>query len=135
MLLGVLSLSACTASGDNRADTPQNFAGIADDETINLSGTEPFWSMAIEGSKLTYTSPENLEGEVTEVSRFSGNNGLGFSGELAGESLQIAITPGECSDGMSDFEYPFTATVNLGDATLLGCGYTDSNPITGEESE
>ncbi len=134
-VLGALSLAACAASGDNRADTPQNFAGIAPDETISLGGTEPFWSIAIEGTKLTYTSPEKPGGEVAEVRRFSGNNGLGFSGELAGKNLQIAVTPGECSDDMTDFKYPFTATVNLGDATLLGCGYTDSNPITGEESE
>lgn len=127
-------LAGCTSAGDDRAETAEAYEGIGPDETITLSGTEPFWSMSIEREALTYTTPENLDGVTTDVTRFAGNNGLGISGDLEGQSLQIAITPGTCSDGMSDRDYPFTATVKLGDATLFGCGYTDSRPYTGEET-
>jgi len=134
----VLAVSAivagCTSAGDNRAETAEAYDGIGPDEKITLSGTEPFWNMTVEGEVLTYTTPENLDGTTTSVTRFTGNNGLGFSGELEGKSLQIAITPGTCSDGMSDRDYPFTATIKLGDDTLFGCGFTASQPYSGDET-
>lgn len=128
--------AGCAGSGDDRADTPQRFDAISADEKLTLVGTEPFWNMAIEGDELVYSTPENADGVTIPVSRFSGNNGLGLNGTLEGEALQVAVTPAVCSDGMSDREYPYTATINLGDATLNGCGYTgEITNETGDESE
>ncbi len=66
--------------------------------------------------------------------RFAGNNGLGFSGELEDETVQIAITPGECSDGMSDRTYPLNTIVHLANANLQGCAYTSDAPFTGPDA-
>ncbi|WP_298469120.1 hypothetical protein [uncultured Erythrobacter sp.] len=126
-------LAGC-AQGDSISNNPEPYDGIAEDETLHLLGTEPFWSFEISGEAAEFTSPEDLDGVGITVTRFAGNNGLGYSGELKDEPLQIAITPGDCSDGMSDRSYPFTATISWGEATLLGCGYTDSQPFTGEEA-
>ncbi len=135
VVLGALALmlatSACAEDpvGDIQGeDDASSFSAIADDEVISLGGTEPFWSIEISGDALVYSTPENIEGDRTSVSRFKGNNGLGFSAVLNGQALEIAVTPGECSDGMSDRLYPYTATVNLGEATLFGCGHTESQP-------
>lgn len=119
-----LMTTGCGGGGDDRADTPKRFDAISADEKLTLIGTEPFWNMTIEGDQLTYSTPDNAAGIMIPVSRFSGNNGLGLNGTLDGEALQIAVTPAVCSDGMSDREYPYTATINLGDAMLNGCGYT-----------
>ncbi|XUU60894.1 COG3650 family protein [Erythrobacter sp. HA6-11] len=127
------SLAAC-GSDQERPGEVESYDGIADDEVITLVGTEPFWSMEIKQGTLLYTTPENLEGEVATVSRFEGNNGLGMAGELLEQPLAIAITPGECSDAMSDRTYPFTATVTVGGEQLNGCGYTDQQPFTGDEA-
>ncbi len=127
------ALAACTPSDSIGRDT-QPYAGIAKDETLTLLGTEPFWNIEISGSSADYSSPEMPDGTPFEVERFAGNNGLGYSGELSGRAMQIAITPGECSDGMSDRSYPFTATVTWGDDTLYGCGFTNNQRFTGDEA-
>lgn len=133
-LLGVAVMTGCASAGDDREQTPERFDAISADETLTLTGTEPFWTMVIEGDQLTYSTPENIDGDTIEVSRFAGNNGLGFTGEWRGQTLQIAVTPGACNDGMSDREYPYTATATLADTTLFGCAYSgeaaaaDGNP-------
>lgn len=132
-----LPLIACLpAACDSTADTidPQGktFAAIAPEEVISLTGTEPFWGMRIENGKAKYTNPDNPEGRDFGVTRFAGNNGLGFSGVWEGTAVTISLTPGQCSDGMSDRTYPYVATIALGETTLRGCGYTDRQPFTGD---
>jgi len=51
---------------------------------------------------------------------------------MEGAAVTITLTPGACSDGMSDRTYPYVATIALGDETLRGCGYTDRQPFTGD---
>jgi uncharacterized membrane protein len=130
-----LALAACSPhSGDAITTDTAPFDGIAPEEVITLTGTEPFWGIAIANDVATYTTPDNPVGMVFEVSRFAGNNGLGFSGRHEGADVTIAVTPSACSDGMSDRTYPFTATVALGDDRLTGCGHTDLQFFTGPEA-
>lgn len=128
----ILLLGACS-SGDGISQDAQAFDGIPEQDILTLSGTEPFWNIEINGDTATYSTPDNNEGTAIAVTRFAGNNGLGYSGQLDGEALQITVTPGACSDAMSDRDYPFTATVSLGETMLFGCGYSTSEPFTGEE--
>lgn len=134
-LVGASSLMMVACSQrDGISSDPEPYDGIAPDETIMLSGTEPFWGIAIDNDVATYSTPENSDGTVFEVSRFSGNNGLGFSGKIDGAAVDITVTPGDCSDNMSDRTYPFTATVSFGGEVLQGCGYTDRQSFTGAEA-
>ncbi|MFN3990632.1 MAG: COG3650 family protein [Erythrobacter sp.] len=127
-------LAACSAPAEQGVTTEKAapYDGIAADEIITLAGNEPFWSVKIENEVANYLTPDNPSGTPFEVTRFAGNNGLGFSGMLDGAEVTITVTPGECSDGMSDRTYPFTATVKLGEESLSGCGYTDKQGFTGE---
>ncbi|MCU0948505.1 MAG: hypothetical protein MUF47_09670 [Porphyrobacter sp.] len=127
-------LAACSAPKEDGITTEQAapFDGIAPDEIITLVGTEPFWGITIKQDAATYTAPDNPDGSMFEVSRFAGNNGLSLTGKLAGSGVTIMVTPGTCSDGMSDRTYPFTATVKLGESNLAGCGYTDRQEFTGD---
>jgi len=135
VLIGVpILLVACNPSSQPKPGDVAVYDGIGESETVKLLGTEPFWSMTIEDGMLTYSSPENIEGSHAAVTRFAGNGGLGFSGALEGQSLQIAVTPGDCSDNMSDRSYPYVATITLGETMLTGCGYTSSHPFVGEEN-
>ncbi|WFL76249.1 hypothetical protein P7228_09580 [Altererythrobacter arenosus] len=128
------SEESATAEADSISEDTAAYSGISADEAVTLVGTEPFWGAEITGEDLRWTTPENIEGVTIQVARFAGNNGLGYSGELEGEAMQIAVTPGECSDGMSDRTYPFTATITIGDRQLTGCGYTDVQKYSGEET-
>ena len=80
---------------------------------------------------MVYSTPENQEGETIAVRRFAGNNGLGFSGMFDGAPFDMTITPGACSDGMSDRTYPFTVTLKLGEEQRNGCAWTERTPFTG----
>ena len=134
---GALTLAGCGTSGggpDARETTA--YDGIASGEAILLSGTEPFWNARIEEGTMRYTTMEDQEGREFPVERFAGNNGLSFSGTIPGEggkSIDVAVTPGECSDRMSDRTYPFVATVVIGSETRSGCAYTDRQPFSGPD--
>lgn len=108
------------------------FAQIGPDEAISLVGTEPFWGGTVARGNFLYTTPEVEAGETIAVRRFAGNNGLGFSGTLRGTSVDLAITPGNCSDGMSDRTFPFVATLRIGAEQRSGCAWTARHPFTGE---
>ncbi len=136
LLLIVLALAACS-SADDGAGAPgdrsdhQPYTGIAPDEALRFTGTEPFWGGEVAGGTLTYKTPENAEGWTIRVDRFAGRNGTSFSGALEGEDFVMAVSPGQCSDGMSDRTYPFNATVRIGGELRNGCAWSDEHPFTG----
>lgn len=85
-------------------------------------GTEPFWSIRIEGGKLTWSSPEDMPGTpFTTASGKARDGGWRYVGTLKGEPAELVIAPGKCSDGMSDTVYPYTARLALGTQRLSGC--------------
>jgi len=112
----------------------QPYAGIGAQETLHVLGTEPFWGGTIGGGTLVWTTPENTEGTAVPVERFGGRGGLSFSGALDSLPLDLMVTPGECSDGMSDRTYPFTVTVKLGGETRNGCAWSDARPFSGPQA-
>lgn len=134
LCLLLAAAAACTPAADGIDPKGKTFDAVAPDEAVTLTGTEPFWTLAIAAGEGVWTTPDNQPGTRFAVKRFAGNNGLGFSGELDGKPLTATFTPGECSDGMSDRRFPFVATIALGGETFAGCGYTTSQPFTGDEA-
>lgn len=132
----LLLLAACGQG--NNANVPGDtgdesaYAGIAENAVINLTGTEPFWGGTVEGGWFTYTTPENIDGKRLSVSRFAGRGGLSFSGILEGQQVDLAVTPGTCSDGMSDRTYPYVATLQIGGQQRYGCAWLDGEEPMGE---
>lgn len=135
-ILGALSLAACQPGTEEGipgdASDQQPYAGIAEGAIIRVAGTEPFWGGTITDGQLVWTTPEDIDGTRVPVERFAGRGGLSFSGELAGQAIDIAITPGACSDGMSDRSYPFNATVQIGSEQLSGCAWREGVDDPGE---
>ena len=133
LLLAPLLLAGCQT--ENTAGAPgtsaEGFTEIAEDETVQFTGTEPFWGGSVTGSQLSYSTPENIGGRTITVKRFAGQGGLGYSGMLDGAPFDLMVTAGECSDGMSDRTYPFTVTLRIGEATRRGCAWTESSSFTG----
>lgn len=131
------SIVAACGSSDNISKDARPFSGIAEDEAIIAVGTEPFWSIEISGNQAFFSAPDLAKAQPFEVSRFAGNNGLGFSGDLPGNDLRngklnLTITPGECSDGMSDTVFPYTATMTIGNDVMTGCAHTDRQKPSGQ---
>jgi uncharacterized membrane protein len=131
--MATLLAAACTPAQEDGIDPEgQTFDAVAPEEVVTLVGTEPFWSLTAENGEGLWSTPENQPGTRFRLARFAGNNGLGFTGTLDGKPFTATLTPGECSDGMSDRRFPYVATVALGEETLRGCGYTSSQPFTGD---
>jgi uncharacterized membrane protein len=141
----LLALSACQPGDHGPTDVPGNaqdhqpFNGIGEGETVRFLGTEPFWNGQVKGTVLTYKDVEMPKEEVATVKRFAGRNGLSFTGTVNGEAFDMTVTPGECSDGMSDRGFPFTVTLSIGPkggdrAIRNGCAWSDKQPFTGPEA-
>lgn len=133
--LAALGLAAaCAPAPPQDGIDPEGkvFAAVAPQETVTMLGTEPFWTLRVEGTQGLWTTPEDQPGTRFAVTRFAGNGGLGFSGTLGDRPLVATLTPGQCSDGMSERSFPFVATIALGEETLRGCGYSDSRPFSGD---
>jgi uncharacterized membrane protein len=129
-----LLLAACGADSvgvPGNEDDTQPFSAIGEDDSISLTGTEPFWGGEVGGGRFLYTTPENIDGVSIPVERFAGRAGVSFTGTLDGSDVVLAVTEGECSDGMSDRTYPYTATLSLGDDLRGGCAWTEDQPFTG----
>ncbi|MHA6332924.1 COG3650 family protein [Qipengyuania sp. CAU 1752] len=132
-LSALIMLAGCQqgeGSSNAPGTSPQGYTGIAADEVITATGTEPFWNAKIAGSNLTYSTPENLDGTIIVVERFVGQGGIGFSGELGQRAFDLLVTPGQCSDGMSDRLYPYTVSLKIGDDLRTGCAFTDRQPYS-----
>jgi uncharacterized membrane protein len=113
------------------AEDTASYSGIAADEKVHFTGTEPFWGGEVAAGILTYTTPENQAGETVAVDRFAGRHGISFSGQLGDRPFVLAVTPGQCSDGMSDRTYPFTVTLQVKGEQREGCAWTDRQPFGG----
>ncbi len=132
----LLLASACTPTQQDGVDPKgETFDAVAAEEAVTLVGTEPFWSLKVEGGEGVWTTPDNQPGTRFTIKRFPGNGGLGFTGTLDGQPLAATLTPGKCSDGMSDRSFPFVATIALGGETFEGCGYTTGQPFTEAKGE
>lgn len=89
--------------------------------TITAIGTEPFWSVHIEKGVLTYNTPEIPVGIEAPVGRKDQADRTVFSATIDGAPLVLEVTYGDCSDGMSDTNYPMAVTRRIGDDIQHGC--------------
>lgn len=106
------SESASSSTGASSTATATETASTLP-ENFEASGTEPFWAVKVTGTKAVYSTPENQAGTA-----FTGTR-KGMS--LASEGFSITLDKKKCSDGMSDIEYEYTATVDVQDKQLNGC--------------
>ena len=86
-------------------------------------GNEPGWYLEVdrERIRLLYAygeqqatvpaTPPTVEGDVTT-----------FASTANGRTLRAVVTPGPCSDGMSDLTYPLAVVVTIDGMELRGCG-------------
>lgn len=89
---------------------------------ITAIGTEPFWSVKVEGTTLTLTRPDAPPRLFTAPgAAIQPGRSTWVAKAEDGAQLTLTIYASECSDGMSDRKYPWTAEVALFDQSLRGC--------------
>jgi uncharacterized membrane protein len=86
---------------------------------IQAAGTEPFWALTVSHEELVFTRPDHDAVRVPNPGpRMEGKSVVWAAPHGA---LELTLTPGHCSDGMSDRDYPYTAVVVADGQTLSGC--------------
>lgn len=89
-------------------------------------GTEPFWSLNIDGDTMVFDRAGMEKIAARNVKARPSFNGWRYTAE----NMTVDVTFGECSDGMSDRTYKDRVTVMTGDAVFKGCGGGIAAPKT-----
>ena len=130
-LLAALLVSGCDVRRDpapapreqpSPPEAPANSAApvLVDQAPLYRAvGTEPGWALTIDRGRISYV------GDYGETRI----NQLAPSPIISGASktyrtlrLEVVVTPGRCSDGMSDLIYRDKVTVRADDKNVTGCG-------------
>lgn len=98
-------------------------------------GTEPFWSVRVDGASLLFATPESPDGRVLDARVQRQGDAVEFHGEDGGKPFTLRLAGGACSDGMSDRHYAFNATFEIDGTRYTGCANEglDSAPAPGAD--
>ena len=121
------SADALAAAPANLAEPPADPPAAPQNARYRFTGTEPFWGGTIEGANILYQTPDDQEGKTITTTMTKEGPTLRFSGELGGQPFVLKLTPGTCSDGMSDTVYPLHAVLAVRGEPRQGC----AKPIVG----
>jgi uncharacterized membrane protein len=92
-----------------------------------FTGTEPFWGGTIDGATILYQTPDDQAGQTIAATMSREGATTRYSGTLDGQPFVLKLTPGTCSDGMSDTVYPLHAVLAVRGEPRQGCG----SPVVG----
>lgn len=88
-------------------------------------GTEPFWAFEQTATGAKYSAPGESgvdEFSYTSVQTNSGSQIIVVATPIAsGSVINLTLTPGTCSDGMSDGVYAYNVLWTFWAQTLVGC--------------
>jgi uncharacterized membrane protein len=84
-------------------------------------GNEPFWSVQARGGTLVFTTPGDQAGVTLLGRRVPSLVGTVILGSGPKGEFHFGVTPGKCSDGMSDRSYDFASTFIYDGVTYKGC--------------
>lgn len=142
LLLASCNKPAEEAPGGTDAPPPADAPAPAPDPAapfkvdFSASGTEPFWRVDIKGTDITLSGPaaETVSTPAASDASLEVADGAAtWTGQAGTTSVTVKVTPGECSDGMSDLKYPYTAVVVWGGTEFKGCGFpTAEQPREGQ---
>ena len=92
-----------------------------------FTGTEPFWGGTIDGATIVYKTPDDQTGETIPATVTNEGTTTRYAGTLDGKPFVLKLTPGTCSDGMSDTVYPLHAVLAVRGEPRQGC----ASPVVG----
>lgn len=121
----VVAALACPPAAA-RSQSPLANLGLT--ETLNITGTEPFWGGHLRTGRLVFETPEKPKGEVIRVRRTAGPRAISFRGAGTQGMFAMVVRRHLCSDGMSDRDFPFEVTITYARGTLHGCGWSARRP-------
>ena len=95
-------------------------------EEFRVVGTEPFWGMSISKRGIVYSTPESRPRSFPYVAPMSAQGRPAdvvrvYRLQSKPNTLLVINKVTVCSDGMSDKQYPYSATLILDNTVRQGC--------------
>lgn len=96
-------------------------------KVLKCTGTEPFWNLEINGSKMVYSDPVMNSKVTFKVSERIVPNGtsdtyaLAIKASKGSNNVVATIRAGDCNDGMSDESYEYDIFFVTKGAAYIGC--------------
>jgi uncharacterized membrane protein len=126
-IMALVALAACSPKPVEKPPVPAPKTVVGDySRPLDARGTEPFWNVAIRGTTLTLTRPDQPIMIATAPGAVIQPNQASWTGKTPeGGELKVTLYTSICSDGMSEHVYPYTAEVDVtGASPLSGCADT-----------
>ncbi|WP_297507595.1 hypothetical protein [uncultured Caulobacter sp.] len=129
----LLALAACDApmGASETAPPPADAPVILGPDyggDFDAGGTEPFWSVKVRAGGMTLTRPDQQDLVTANPGpRADGDQGV-WDASAGERRLVLRLTPGDCSDGMSDRRHGWRAEVWVDGETLKGCADRSAAP-------
>lgn len=115
------------------APAPAADPGAAFRVDFSARGNEPFWRVDIKGTDVVLTRPDAAAATATNAGLAATANQAIWTAQAGATPVTVTVTAGDCSDGMSDLKYGYTARVVWGGEALNGCAFpTAAEPREGE---
>jgi uncharacterized membrane protein len=126
ILLAVLALAACSKPGPPSAAAAAKptaaKAQVMDiSQPITANGTEPFWSLSIDGASFRLARPDHPDLTATSPGAAIRPGRATWVAMGPDGQMTVTLSASPCSDGMSDRTYPMRAEVVVLNRTLRGC--------------
>ncbi len=100
---------------------------------FSARGNEPLWAIDIKGTSIVLTRPDAPAVTATNAGLAATDSQAIWTAQAGATPVTVTITKGDCSDGMSDLKYGYSAQVVWGAETLKGCGFpTAEQPREGQ---
>jgi uncharacterized membrane protein len=127
LALTALALAACTPAETPQppadappttnpppSETPATLNGVDLTQPLRGTGTEPFWGFEIDQTQVKHFGPDRPDQTAPNPGPVMTATSATWTVKTAdGANLKIVLTPGPCSDGMSDRVYPLNAVVDV----------------------
>lgn len=98
-------------------------------QDMTARGTEPFWALQVRGTEFVLERLGHPDVAATAPGALIQPGKATWSAETgSGRTMRVTFWVSECSDGMSDLDYPMIAEVDLDSVTLRGCAFKTSQP-------
>lgn len=111
--------------------------GLIPDAHALAQGNEPFWSLRIEGSEATWTTPEEMDGIRYADGSWAPRDGEGWRFQAAHHGVDgvdyvtLELIPERCVDTMSGARFPFSARAEQGGRGWEGCAREGTRAFSG----
>jgi uncharacterized membrane protein len=116
------SAGARRAENTPDVDSGSNSAAAPRVEAWRVTGTEPFWALEIDSTGLRFITPDDMTGtRWPPLNPVVNGDTLRWIAETGRARVEASIWRGNCSDGMSDRVWPYTAAVRVDSTSYQGC--------------